>query len=191
MLSPAEIERADVHLASCEECVEALQFAMQDEPEEAPETLTYRFGSYRIDSGERLLRRSGELIPLPPKAIDTLLVLVAGAGRMVDKGDLMQSVWPDTFVEEGGLTRNISLLRKALGDTKEEGGYIETIPKRGYRFVAEVQTDPPKIAAQAPIDQVPGERVNMPAARQSVLSKWGAEPPATCCWQQSWRWGRT
>jgi TolB-like protein/DNA-binding winged helix-turn-helix (wHTH) protein/Flp pilus assembly protein TadD len=135
----------------------------------------YRFGPYGIDSGERLLRRSGELIPLPPKAIDTLLVLVASAGRMVDKGDLMQAVWPDTFVEEGALTRNISLLRKALGDTKEEGGYIETIPKRGYRFAAEVRTDAPEIAAQAPIQPVPAEPVDMPAAaRPSALSKWAA-----------------
>ena len=72
--------------------------------------------------------------------VGTLLVLVGNAGRMVDKGDLMKAVWPDTFVEEGALTRNISLLRKTLGDTGDEAAYIETIPRRGYRFVAPVRT---------------------------------------------------
>jgi len=99
----------------------------------------YEFGPYRIDIGERLLRRDGELIPLPPKIVDTLLVLVRNAGRMVDKSDLIKAVWPDTFVEDGALTRNISLLRKTLGDAGNEAAYIETIPKRGYRFVAPVR----------------------------------------------------
>jgi len=102
----------------------------------------YRFGPYHIDAGERLLHRGPELISLPPKALDTLLVLLDSAGRMVDKSDLMKAVWPDTFVEEGALTRNISLLRKALEDAGDEPHYIETIPKRGYRFIAPVQTGP-------------------------------------------------
>src|SRR5580704_8430934 len=104
-----------------------------------PSFEAYEFGPYRIDAGERLLHRSGELIPLPPKVAGTLLVLVQSAGRMVDKSDLLKTVWPDTFVEEGALTRNISLLRKTLGDTGEQAAYIETIPKRGYRFVAPVR----------------------------------------------------
>ena len=82
----------------------------------------YEFGPYRIDTGERLLHRGDELISLPPKAVETLLVLLGSAGRMVDKGDLMKAVWPDTFVEEGALTRNISLLRKALGEAGGEPG---------------------------------------------------------------------
>jgi DNA-binding winged helix-turn-helix (wHTH) protein/TolB-like protein/Tfp pilus assembly protein PilF len=105
-----------------------------------PSFQTYEFGPYRIDTAERLLHRSGELIPLPPKVAGTLLALVQSAGRMVDKSDLLKAVWPDTFVEEGALTRNISLLRKTLGDTGEQAAYIETIPKRGYRFVAPVRT---------------------------------------------------
>src|SRR5437868_10989353 len=114
-----------------------------------PELQRYEFGPYRIDTGERLLHRGPELMPLPPKAIETLLVLIGSGGRMVDKNDLMKAVWPDTFVEEGALTRNISMLRKALGgsglgdaapgDTGGEASYIETIPKRGYRFVAPVR----------------------------------------------------
>jgi TolB-like protein/DNA-binding winged helix-turn-helix (wHTH) protein/Tfp pilus assembly protein PilF len=97
----------------------------------------YEFGQYRIDSVERLLLRGEETIPLTPKAVDTLLVLLANSGRVVEKDELMKSVWPDTFVEEGALARNVSALRKALGDDLED--YIETIPKRGYRFVAPVK----------------------------------------------------
>ena len=104
-----------------------------------PASAGYQFGPYRIDEGERLLYRGDELVVLPPKVAGTLLVLVQNAGRMVDKSDLMKAVWPDTFVEEGALTRNISLLRKALGDTGEEATFIETIPRRGYRFLAEVR----------------------------------------------------
>jgi TolB-like protein/Flp pilus assembly protein TadD len=102
----------------------------------------YSFGAFRIDPEERLLRRGAGVIALPPKAIDTLLALTAEAGRVVSKDDLIRRVWPDTIVEEGGLARNISLLRKALGEDSgvgsEDDQYIETIPRRGYRFVAPV-----------------------------------------------------
>jgi DNA-binding winged helix-turn-helix (wHTH) protein/TolB-like protein len=123
----------------------------------------YQFGPYRMDSGERLLHRGEELVSLPPKAAGTLFVLVQNAGRMVDKSTLMQAVWPDTFVEEGVLARNISLLRKALGDTAETSTFIETVPKRGYRFIAPVRTEPggngaPLEAAERP-PLVTGPRV--------------------------------
>ena len=71
-----------------------------------PEIQGYGFGPYRIDTDERLLHRNGELVALPPKVVDTLLALIASAGRMVEKGDLMKAVWPDTFVEEGALKRS-------------------------------------------------------------------------------------
>jgi DNA-binding winged helix-turn-helix (wHTH) protein len=99
----------------------------------------YEFGPYRIDSVERLLQRGEETIPLTPKAADTLLALVANSGRVLEKDELMKIVWPDTFVEEGALARNISALRKALGDDAESSQYVETIPKRGYRFIATVK----------------------------------------------------
>jgi TolB-like protein/DNA-binding winged helix-turn-helix (wHTH) protein/Tfp pilus assembly protein PilF len=99
----------------------------------------YQFGPYRIDSVDRLLQRAEETIPLTPKAADTLLALVANAGRVVEKEELIKTVWPDTFVEEGALARNISALRKALGDDTDSVQYVETIPKRGYRFVASVK----------------------------------------------------
>jgi Tol biopolymer transport system component/DNA-binding winged helix-turn-helix (wHTH) protein len=95
----------------------------------------YEFGPFHLDVEERLLLRDGRVVPLPPKVFDTLLALVANRGRILGKEELMQTLWPETFVEESNLTQNISQIRRALG----EGEYIETIPKRGYRFVAEVQ----------------------------------------------------
>src|SRR5580704_14327548 len=98
----------------------------------------FEFGPFRIDRTERLLRRGSDVIPLTPKAIETLLVLAANGGRVVEKDELIHHVWPDTFVEEGSLARNISLLRKVLGGGPDDADYIETVPRRGYRFVAPV-----------------------------------------------------
>jgi len=95
----------------------------------------YEFGAFRIDTVNRLLLSNGEPVPLKAKAIDTLLLLIEHNGQVVEKDDLMHDLWPDSFVEEGNLTQNIYMLRKALGD----GGYIETIPRRGYRFAADVK----------------------------------------------------
>src|ERR1039457_3868520 len=90
-----------------------------------------------------LLFRGGDLVPLVPKAIETLHVLLERRGSVVEKSELMKLVWPDTNVEDVGLARNISLLRKALEDESEENPYIETIPRRGYRFAAQVSTAEP------------------------------------------------
>src|SRR4030095_8897090 len=98
----------------------------------------YEFGPFQIDVAERLLLRYGHSVPLPPKAFDTLLSLVENSGHLVEKDELMQRLWPDTFVEETNLPNNISLLRKALGDDTSKHIYIETVPRRGYRFIAEV-----------------------------------------------------
>jgi len=95
----------------------------------------FAFGPFHYDAEQRLLFRQDEVVPLVPKAIDTLHVLLERRGRVVEKAELMKLVWPDTTVEDVGLARNISLLRKALDD--ESGQYIETIPRRGYRFAAE------------------------------------------------------
>ena len=99
----------------------------------------YHFGPFRLNATERVLQRGAELVPLSPKVFDTLLVLVENCGHVVDKNDLMQVLWPDSFVEESSLTQNISLLRRALAENGEDRQYIETIPKRGYRFVADVR----------------------------------------------------
>ena len=97
----------------------------------------YEFGPFRVDAVDRRLWRGDEPIALTPKAFETLLALVENAGRGLEKDELLRRIWPDTFVEEGSLTRNISVLRKVLGD--EDGRYIETVPKRGYRFIAPIK----------------------------------------------------
>ncbi len=107
----------------------------------------YSFGPFRYDATQRLLFRGNETVSLVPKALDTLHVLLEHRGRVIEKAELMKLVWPDTNVEEIGLARNISLLRKALGDEAET--YIETIPRRGYRFIAETP-EPDRPAARRP-----------------------------------------
>jgi DNA-binding winged helix-turn-helix (wHTH) protein/TolB-like protein len=101
----------------------------------------YEFGPFRYDSGQRLLFRGSDTVPLVPKAVETLHVLLERRGTIVEKAELMKLVWPDTTVEDVGLARNISLLRKALGEEEEGQSWIETIPRRGYRFVGEVRTE--------------------------------------------------
>src|ERR1044071_9055877 len=104
-----------------------------------PVKQAYEFGPYRLDAAQRLLRKEGKVVPLPPKVFDILLAFVERSGRVLDKDELMQEVWPDTFVEEGNLARNVSTLRRALGESEDGHQYIETIPRRGYRFVARVK----------------------------------------------------
>ena len=93
----------------------------------------YVFDVFRVDPEERVLFKENREIPLTPKVFDTLLALIENSSRVLTKKELMLKVWPDSFVEENNLAQNISILRKALG-----GDYIKTIPKRGYRFVADV-----------------------------------------------------
>jgi TolB-like protein/DNA-binding winged helix-turn-helix (wHTH) protein/Tfp pilus assembly protein PilF len=100
---------------------------------------SYEFGPYRLNPAQQLLVMGTRKIPLTPKAFHTLLVLVENQGRVVSKEELLEKVWPDTFVEEASLTQNVFTLRKQLGDDRGEAIYIETIPKRGYRFVAVVR----------------------------------------------------
>jgi Tol biopolymer transport system component/DNA-binding winged helix-turn-helix (wHTH) protein len=96
----------------------------------------YEFGPFRLDTAERVLLRDEQTVPLTPKAFDTLVVLVQNNGHVLEKEELLKAVWPDTFVEEATLAQNIFTLRKALG---KEPPYIETVPKRGYRFTANVR----------------------------------------------------
>src|SRR5260370_33959524 len=98
----------------------------------------YEFDEFRIDVSERLLLHEGTPLALPPKAFDVLLALVRESGHVLEKRELIDTVWPDTFIEENNLTQYISALRKALGDDRHGRRYIETVPRRGYRFVAPV-----------------------------------------------------
>ncbi|MDQ1559257.1 MAG: hypothetical protein QOD32_2317 [Pyrinomonadaceae bacterium] len=116
--------------------------------ESVPAKLLYEFAPYLLDPAERLLLRHGEPVPLTPKACDTLRVLVENCGRTVEKDELLKEVWPGTFVEEGNLTVTIFMLRKALGEGKSEPKFIQTVPRRGYRFIAPV-TEVPSPAPRA------------------------------------------
>lgn len=102
----------------------------------------YEFGPFRLDAAEHVLLREGRPVPLVPKALTTLITLVEQRGRLVKKEELMQRIWPDTVVEENNLNKYISALRKALGEANDGQRYIETVPTRGYRFIAEVRRLP-------------------------------------------------
>ncbi len=97
------------------------------------------FGPFRCHQRDRTLFRGDEPVPLPPKAALTLVVLLRHAPGLVEKDDLVKEVWPDTFVEDGNLAHNISVLRKALGDDRNGNTCIETVPRRGYRFIAPLE----------------------------------------------------
>jgi DNA-binding winged helix-turn-helix (wHTH) protein/pimeloyl-ACP methyl ester carboxylesterase len=120
----------------------------------------YEFGPFRLELQEHRLVREGRAIPLTGKAFQTLRVLVEHHGKLVSKQDLMSAVWPETTVEENNLDRNISTLRKALGEQAKDQCFIETVPRVGYRFVAEVNqsqsaTPPPAKAREPRESDVP------------------------------------
>ena len=128
-----------------------------------PRKHLYEFGPFRLDPAERILARGDERIFLAPKAFETLLVLVRQRGHVLSKDELIQTIWPDSFVEENNLTQNISALRKALGEASGEQEYIETVPRLGYRFVALVRevtagTDP--LASSLDADRDRGSPIN-------------------------------
>ncbi len=102
----------------------------------------YEFGPFRLDPDKLLLLRDDQPVPLPPKAFETLLVLVQHSETLVLKDDLMKSVWPDTFVEESNLAQNIFVLRKTLAEAAGDHRYIVTVPGRGYRFTEKVRLVP-------------------------------------------------
>jgi DNA-binding winged helix-turn-helix (wHTH) protein/TolB-like protein len=99
----------------------------------------YEFGSFHLDPSERRLTREGEVMPLTPKVFDTLLLFVENSNLLLTKDEMIRRLWPDSFVEESNLAQNVSMLRRALGEQPNGKPYIETVPKRGYRFTAEVR----------------------------------------------------
>ncbi|MEP6731911.1 MAG: transcriptional regulator, partial [bacterium] len=104
-----------------------------------PRARNFRFGSFAVDTGRRLLLRGGAIVPLSSKTFDLLVALIEGREALITKQELLARVWPNQFIEEGNLTVHVSTLRKALGELRGEHRYIATIPGRGYRFVAEVR----------------------------------------------------
>lgn len=116
----------------------------------------YAFGEFTLDPAKRRLLRDQETVALAPKVLDTLVALVEGRGRVMEKDELMREVWGATIVEEVGLAKNISLLRKALGEGLGEHRFIVTVPGRGYRFVADVSVVP---ANGGPANSVPANGI--------------------------------
>jgi pimeloyl-ACP methyl ester carboxylesterase/DNA-binding winged helix-turn-helix (wHTH) protein len=109
----------------------------------------YHFGPFCLDVRERRLSRGDEVIPLRLKVFDTLVVLVENAGRLVTKQELLDTIWPETTVEENSLNHNVSVLRKALGQRATGQQYIETVPRVGYRFAVPVDAAVPQTGAFA------------------------------------------
>src|SRR5262245_44043719 len=130
--------------------------------------LFYEFGPFRLEVAERLLLRDAEPVPLTPKSFELLLALVERHGHIVEKQDLMQTVWPDTFVEETNLTKNIFILRHVLGESDNGQKYIETIPKRGYRFVAPVRA---RTAEPGVVEDIPLSLATAGTERQDAPSR--------------------
>ena len=150
-----------------------------------------QFGPFLIDIAERMLRRDGETVPLTPKAFDVLVALIEKPGQLISKEELLQKVWPDTFVEESNLSYNIFALRKALGDTAERSVYVETVPKKGYRFRASVgpatppgNAQPASSLAENPVERrSPARRVMARSQschfawdRPALRSRWSRRP---------------
>jgi len=137
---------------------------MSQQPEDLLE-----FDVYCIDVGQRVLLSRGTPVPLGPKVFDTLLALAEEPGRVLEKDYLLKKIWPDTFIEEGSLARNVSTLRRVLGKSPEDQEYIETIPKRGYRFKSAVRRVSGAYATPAGSGRL----------TEDVLSEDGREPVAT------------
>lgn len=148
-----------------------------------PEDVRWQFGSFRLDATRHLLYRDGELVPLSRKAIDVLEVLVGNHGQLVEKESLMRQVWPDSFVEESNLAVHISQLRKTLGEDNSSHR-IETIPRRGYRFVGTVEQEaqPPKTSPSLDVPVPPSSIADEVQAETSKLETQSpalaAAPPA-------------
>jgi DNA-binding winged helix-turn-helix (wHTH) protein len=142
----------------------------------AADTQAYEFGPYRLERGKRRLLRNGEPISLTPKAFDTLLALIERHDRVVDKAELMKLVWPDSFVEEANLSQTIFVLRKTLGEGPDGRPYIDTVPRRGYRFGAEVRGEglgPPVAAERIPSWRARAPWVALAAMVAAVLVWFG------------------
>src|SRR6185369_6827816 len=132
---------------------------------------TYEFGPYRLDPAERILLRNGEPVTLSPKVFDTLLVFVKRTGQVLDKTELIREIWPDTFVDEANLAVNISTLRKILGDRTDGGNYIETVPRRGYRFVSGAREQSANDAVVIPFPPATDEQQSSEAVADTESQK--------------------
>lgn len=146
--------------ASCE--IESMSAANDFRPilGTAGNLRSYEFGPFTLDTFQHALLKEGKPVGLTPKTYDTLLVLVQNSGRMLSKEELMKTLWPDSFVEESNLTQQVSMIRRALGESASEPRYIATVTGRGYRFDAEVRIcadNGERLIANASPSRPPGE----------------------------------
>jgi len=149
-------------------------------------SIIYSFDTFRMDVLERRLWHDDELVSLTPKAFDTLLVLLENKGRIVDKDVLLEEVWKNTFVEEATLAQNVSTIRKALGTLPDGSQFIETVPKRGYRFLREVSES----ASDEETIVVQRHRSTMIAAEQTTFSSPETKPATDVETQAKRNWFR-
>lgn len=126
----------------------------------------YDFNNFRLDLEERVLSRNGEKLPLTPKAFHLLKVLIEHRGHVIEKNELMAEIWADSFVEQGNLAFNICQLRIALGDDAHKPTFIETVPRRGYRFIAEVK-EPADITS--PASKTAKDKLHQPSQKPFFL----------------------
>ncbi len=146
----------------------------------------YEFDRFRVDSGQFLLVNQGQSQPITPTVFRILLLLLENAGQIVTKDELISNVWSDSFVEEGNLNRNVSTLRKVLGEAPRDHRYIETIPKTGYRFVAsvrQVEYQPPTgNLAQMPVagNPIAGRRLELFALHSAFAAMKEGQGGAIC-----------
>ena len=152
----------------------------------------YEFGPYRLDTAERLLLRDGQPVPLTPKAFEMLVVLVERSGHLVEKDELMKVVWAEAFVEESNLTNNVSVLRKLLGQGENGRSYIETVPKRGYRFMVPVKelSSEALVVEKRTLTRVVTEEMVADGSPQSLIGADEAieRPPIRRTQRSVWPW---
>ncbi len=148
-----------------------------------PATYAHRFGPWQLIPSEQLLLRDGEPVTLTPKAFETLCVLVERHGRLVTTQALLEAVWPDTHVEQNNLAQQISTLRRVFAEGDPDGRYVETVPRRGYRFVAPVSVEAVEDAAAASDGPAPPRPIaaGSPAATSpdAPLARAGFDRPRT------------
>jgi DNA-binding winged helix-turn-helix (wHTH) protein/tetratricopeptide (TPR) repeat protein len=143
------------------------------------------FDEYRLDEQERQLLRGGEPVQLPPKLFDLLAELVRNARRLLDKQDLLDRLWADIAVEEGSLTRGISSLRRALGRTADGRDFIQTVSKRGYRFVADVRQEVGEIDAVGGATGIPPPPAILATHRVEFVGREAELPQIVDVWHQA------
>jgi TolB-like protein/DNA-binding winged helix-turn-helix (wHTH) protein len=137
--------------------------------------VAYEFGQFTLVPTEKRLLCDGRVVPLAPKVFDTLVLLVKNQGRLLEKEGLLRALWPHSVVEEVALAHNVSQLRKALGDPAEGPKFIETVPKRGYRFIAAVrQRGEPRAAPPASGGETPSALRHTPRSRAAILGAFAA-----------------